>query len=83
MKKYTTTKSVSFGPGQKLELTPGQASSRAHAIGPFKIEKDQKAVVVTTVAVVQFKAGETIGLPEDPPKGMADSFEAKKATETK
>ncbi len=66
MKKYRTTSVLALAVGTLVGLTPGQASARSHALKPTG-EQD----VYEVVGPMQFKVGETIGLPVELPKGLA------------
>lgn len=55
---------VRFGPGARLRLSPRQLRRRAHNL--TEIARDADGIVVETLAAVEFKAGEVVGLPELP-----------------
>lgn len=64
MKFYEVAAGVAtFGPGQKLTLTPEQIAPRRHNLDVPGGYDGKKQAEVTALSVLQFKVGEKIGLP--------------------
>lgn len=65
---YTTTTPITLPVGTVLALTKGQYADRANAL---QVQSAKKGLYLTT-AIVQFKAGESIGIEGDLPKHLVD-----------
>jgi hypothetical protein len=69
--KITFDTVISIPAGVALRLTPEQAAARYFALEPYG---KQKGVVVGTQAL-QFKAGETVEIAGDLPKGILPVYD--------
>jgi hypothetical protein len=64
MNRYRCLSTAKFGPGQVLQLTPGQINPRRHVLDVPKDYDGKNSCKVSVTGPVEFKAGEIIGLPE-------------------
>lgn len=62
--KYRALEAVTFGPGARLILTKEQAAPRQHVL------KHLSDNLYETLAIVQVKAGEELGVVGDVPKAL-------------
>lgn len=63
-----------IGAGETVLLSADQFKARTHTVEMVGKPGEDGAVVVTAKTVLDFKAGETIGLPGDPPKPFSHRF---------
>ncbi len=70
--KLNLVESITVPAGVALRLTPIQVASRLHVLEPYG---KQKSVYVGTSAL-QFKAGESIEIMGDLPKGILPIYDA-------
>ena len=62
---------AAIGAGAKLKLTAAQLAARAHNVNVLEKEEGGRTLVEAKVPL-QFKAGETVQLDGEPPKGISE-----------
>ena len=73
MIRHIISQTTEFAAGTRLQLSEAQARRRRHVL-----QADGDGIYVAT-AIVQFKAGEEIGLEGEPTKAQAEAVVAKDA----